>query len=177
LYDAIREHSGVDFEAMQGNDERAREAAQQLGIEVAPHEGFLHVVDAVFKKTVVPHLIQPTFLVEYPVELSPLAKRKPDNPALTERFQLVVGGLELENAFSELNHPIDQQERFEQQQALRARGDEEAHPMDTDFIRALEYGMPPTGGLGIGVDRLTMLLCDAASIREVILFPLLRPEE
>ena len=177
LYDALREHSGIDFEDLTGNDRAAREAGEALDLRFAPHEGFAHVVDAVFKKTVMPQLIQPTFLIDYPVELSPLAKRKPEDARLTERFQPVVGGLELGNAFSELNHPIDQQDRFEAQQTLKAAGDQEAHPMDTDYIRALEYGLPPTGGLGIGIDRLTMLLCDAASIRDVILFPLLKPEE
>jgi lysyl-tRNA synthetase class 2 len=174
LYDAIQTHSGIDFRALDGDELRARQAAARLGLELQPTDGFAQIVDAVFKKHVRPQLIAPTFLVEYPVELSPLAKRKPDDPTMTERFQLIVGGLELENAFSELNNPLDQRERFEAQLRQRQRGDEEAHPMDEDFLLALEYGMPPTGGLGIGIDRLVMLLTDQPSIRDVILFPHMR---
>jgi len=175
LYDAIETHSGIDFHALNGDGAAARAAAESLGVRLQPTDDFPHIVDAVFKKHVRPRLIQPTFLVEYPVELSPLAKRKPDDPTLTERFQLVIGGLELENAFSELNNPLDQRERFEMQLAQRERGDEEAHPMDEDYVTALEYGLPPTGGLGIGIDRLVMLLTDQPSIRDVILFPHRRP--
>ena len=124
-----------------------------------------------------PKLIQPTFITDFPLETSPLAKKSPDNPALVRRFEIYVGSAEIGNAFSEINDPIDQRERFVQQGTMRAGGDAEAHPMDEDFLRALEYGMPPTGGYGGGVDRLAILLTDAPSIRDIILFPLLRPEK
>jgi lysyl-tRNA synthetase, class II len=175
LFAAIREYAGVDFE--QTNDEaEARKLAKQARVDVEGVVGYGKIVDEVMKTVVVPKLIQPTFLIEYPVELSPLAKRDPDNPRLTHRFQPFFGGLEMGNAFSELNDPIDQRERFEAQMAQKAKGDEEAHPFDEDFVRALEYGMPPTGGLGIGIDRLAMAFTDKASIRDVILFPQMKPE-
>ncbi len=177
LMDAIKEATGVDFLEFRNDDERAREIGRQLGLSVEPTDHWGRVLDEALKKKLAPQLIQPTFLIDYPVEISPLAKRKPDDPTMTERFQAFIGGLELANAFSELNDPLDQRERFEMQQRLRERGDREAHPLDWDFITALEHGMPPTGGLGIGIDRLTMLLTNTTSIREVILFPLLRPEE
>jgi lysyl-tRNA synthetase class 2 len=175
LYEAIREHTGVDFE--QTSDEaEARKLAEKAGIDTTGIVGYGKIVDEALKTCVVPKLIQPTFLIEYPVELSPLAKRTPGNPRFTHRFQPFVGGMEIGNAFSELNDPIDQRERFEAQLAQKARGDEEAHAMDEDFIHALEYGLPPTGGLGIGVDRLVMIFTDSPSIRDVILFPQMRPE-
>jgi lysyl-tRNA synthetase class 2 len=135
------------------------------------------LLDALFSELVQPHLIQPTFLVDYPVETSPLARTSRENPAVVERFELFVCGMELANAFSEQNDPEAQHRAFEAQLALRASGDEEAQPMDHDYVRALEYGMPPTGGCGIGIDRAAMLFTDSRSIREVILFPQLRPEE
>jgi lysyl-tRNA synthetase class 2 len=176
LMDALKEVTGVDFLAFRDDDERARAIGRQLGLSIEPTDHWGRVLDEALKKKVVPTLIQPTFLLDYPVEISPLAKRKPDDPTMTERFQGFIGGLEVANAFSELNDPLDQRERFEMQQRLRERGDVEAHPLDWDFVTALEYGMPPTGGLGIGIDRLMMLFTNSPSIREVILFPLLRPE-
>jgi lysyl-tRNA synthetase class 2 len=173
LFDAIREHAGIDLEQTRDRAEAA-EIAKGAGIDVDASMGYGKIVDAVFSEKVQPHLVQPTFLYDYPIELSPLAKKKRDNEALTERFQAVIGRLELCNAFSELNDPIDQRERFEGQGTLREAGDDEAQHLDEDFLTALEIGMPPTAGLGIGIDRLAMLLTDSASIREVIMFPQLR---
>ncbi len=173
LRDAIKEHSGIDFEAYPDADS-LRQAARAAGADVAEGLGRGKMIDKLFATFVEPKLIQPTFLLDYPVELSPLAKRKPGSDTLVERFEGFAGGMEIANAFTELNDPIEQRERFRQQRALREAGDEEAEVADEDFLLALEHGMPPTGGLGIGIDRLVMLLTNQQSIREVILFPQLR---
>ncbi len=156
--------------------EKAVAWAKARGIEAPPGASFGKVLDEIFSNIVEPELINPTFITDYPVDLSPLAKRKPENPALVERFELFIAGREIANAFSELNDPVDQRGRFEEQVRARAAGDEESHEMDEDFIRALEYGMPPAAGEGIGVDRLVMLLTGEHSIRDVLLFPHLKPE-
>jgi lysyl-tRNA synthetase class 2 len=173
LRDAIKHHSGVDFEE-HPDIESMREAAASVGVAVDETWGRGKLIDELLSAKVEPHLVQPTFLTDYPVELSPLAKRKPDNPRLVERFELFIAGREVGNAYSELNDPQDQRERMLQQARLRAAGDEEVELADEEFLTALEYGMPPCGGLGIGIDRLVMALTGQTSIREVILFPHLR---
>jgi lysyl-tRNA synthetase class 2 len=174
-FDAIREAVGVD---LAGADEaRVRETAERLGIDLKGKAGIAQAIDEIFSETAQPNLIQPTFVTDFPLELSPLAKRHRSDGRLVERFELFAGGMELANAFSEQNDPAEQAAAFERQSLLREQGDLEAQVTDHDFLRALETGMPPTGGVGIGIDRLVMVATGAANIREVILFPQLRPEE
>lgn len=175
MIDAIKEQTGVDFNTIE-TDEEALEVAKKLEVEIdAIKTTRGEIINQIFEDKVEETLIQPTFIYDYPVEVSPLTKRKPSDPRLTERFELFIGGREYANAYSELNDPIDQYERFLNQVRQREAGDDEANMMDEDFVAALEYGMPPTGGLGIGVDRLIMLLTDQASIRDILLFPTMKP--
>ncbi len=174
LFQAIQEKTGRDLYGL-GRDDLER-AAKELGADVDDTMGAGKIIDEIFGTFVEPDLIQPTFITDYPVELSPLAKRHRSRSGLVERFEAICNGKEICNAFSELNDPVDQRQRFEEQARLRAAGDEEAMEIDEDYLRALEYGMPPAAGLGVGIDRLAMLMTGQESIRDVILFPLLRPE-
>lgn len=176
LRQAIMDESGVDYD-LYPTAEGLYEAVRALGLRPEPGASRAKLIDVLMSEYVEPRLVQPTFLLDYPVEMSPLAKRKRDDDAVVERFEAFIGGMEVANAFSELNDPLDQRQRFEQQMADKAAGDEETQPMDEDFLTALEHGMPPTGGLGLGLDRLVMLLTGNPSIREVILFPQLRTRE
>jgi lysyl-tRNA synthetase class 2 len=173
LREIIREYSGIDFEDYP-EAESLRGRMREIGLGKDASKGRGKLIDELLATLVEPRLLQPTFVLDYPVELSPLAKRKPDDPRLVERFEAFVGGMEIANAFTELNDPVEQRERFLQQLRERQAGDEEAELPDEDFLLALEYGMPPTGGLGMGIDRLVMLLTDQQSIREVVLFPQLK---
>jgi len=175
MYQAILDHTGIDISAM--DEEQLRAVCKDLGIHADNSMGRGKLIDEIFGEKCEKNYIQPTFITDYPIEMSPLCKRHRTNPDLTERFELMVNGKELANAYSELNDPIDQRERFEEQVRLMDRGDDEAMFIDQDFLRSLEYGMPPTSGMGIGIDRLVMLLTNNASIQEVLLFPQMRPEK
>ena len=174
IYDAILEHTGTDVSKM--NEEQLRSVCKQLHIQVDNTMGKGKLIDALFGDKCEKNYIQPTFIIDYPVEMSPLTKKHRDKQGLVERFELIINGKEIANAYSELNDPIDQRERFEEQAKLMERGDDEAMFIDYDFLRALEYGMPPTSGIGFGIDRLCMLLTNNASIQDVLLFPQMRPE-
>jgi lysyl-tRNA synthetase class 2 len=175
--DGIRAHTGLDLRTATETEMRAALLSAKGDAEAVAALSGGRLQDEVFKVSLEPHLVQPTFVVDYPKALSPLAKEHRSDPSLTERFELFVGGRELVNAFSELNDPDDQRRRFEDQVSQRAAGNQEAHSYDADYIRALEYGMPPAGGLGLGIDRLMMLIADKPSIRDVIIFPAMRPED
>lgn len=176
MADAVKEYVGIDFNEINSDDE-AIEIAKEKGIEIKPGMTRGHVINEFFEEFCEEYLVQPTFITGHPVEVSPLAKRNPDDPRKTNRFEAFMNTWELANAFSELNDPIDQKERFEQQAMQKQAGDDEAHPMDLDFINAVEVGLPPTGGLGIGVDRMIMIFTNQASIRDVLLFPTMKPLE
>lgn len=175
MIDAVKKYAGVDFGAFTGDTEKAKEAAEKLHLEVKKTDTWGNILNTAFEEYVEEQLLQPTFIYDYPVEVSPLTKRKKGTPELVERFELFITRRELANAYTELNDPIDQRGRFEHQLKLREAGDEEANMIDEDFITALEYGMAPTGGMGMGIDRLVMLLTDSASIRDVLLFPTMKP--
>lgn len=175
MYDAIKEHTGVDISSM--NETELRDTCKQLGIEADETMGKGKLIDEIFGEKCEGSYIQPTFIIDYPVEMSPLCKKHRENPNLTERFELMVNGKELCNAYSELNDPIDQRERFHDQLKLSEKGDDEAMFIDQDFLRALEYGMPPTSGMGIGIDRLTMFMTNQQSIQDVLFFPQMKPEK
>jgi lysyl-tRNA synthetase, class II len=175
MYGAIKEFTGIDVSEM--DETEMAETAKKLGVAVDSTMGRAKLIDEIFGETTEPKLIQPTFIMDYPVEMSPLAKSHRTEKGLVERFEAICNGKEICNSFSELNDPIDQRQRFEDQLELGKRGDAEAMVLDEDFLRALEYGMPPTAGLGIGIDRLTMIMTDSKSIQDVLFFPQMRPEK
>jgi lysyl-tRNA synthetase class 2 len=175
IFEAIKEHTGIDVSEMDENE--LRETCKKLNIHVDQSMGKGKLIDELFSETSESKYIQPTFITDYPVEMSPLTKKHRDKAGLVERFELMINGKEVANAYSELNDPIDQRERFEDQVKLKERGDDEAMFVDHDFLRSLEYGMPPTAGIGIGIDRLVMLMTNQPSIQDVLLFPMMRPEK
>jgi lysyl-tRNA synthetase class 2 len=175
IYDAIKEHTGFDVSRM--NEEQLRSVCNQMQIHVDSTMGKGKLIDEIFGEKCEHHYVQPTFIIDYPVEMSPLTKKHRDKQGLVERFELMINGKEIANAYTELNDPIDQRERFEEQVRLMERGDAEAMFIDYDFLRALEYGMPPTSGIGFGIDRLCMLLTNQPSIQDVLFFPQMRPEK
>lgn len=175
MSDAVKEATGINFKEVTDFEE-AKKLAAEHGIQLEKkHNSIGHILSLFFEKYVEENIVQPTFVYEYPVEISPLAKKNPEDARFTDRYELFIMGHEYANAFSELNDPIDQRERFEAQLELRDLGDDEANEMDVDYVEALEYGMPPTGGVGLGIDRFVMLLTDQSTIREVLLFPTMKP--
>jgi lysyl-tRNA synthetase class 2 len=175
IYDAIKEHTG--FDVSEADEAELRDICKKLRVEVDEFMGHGKLIDEIFGEKCEAHYVQPTFIIDYPVEMSPLTKKHRSKAGLVERFELIINGKEIANAYSELNDPVDQKERFEEQVKLMERGDEEAMYIDYDFLRALEYGMPPTAGIGFGIDRLCMLLTNQPSIQDVLLFPQMRPEK
>lgn len=176
MVEAVKKYSGIDFEDI-SSDEEARKVAKEKGVHIENNMTKGEILSLMFEGFAEEHLVQPTFIYDYPVEVSPLTKKKPDKPEFTERFEFFITKREMGNAYSELNDPLDQRERFLAQVKKREAGDEEANMMDDDYVNALEYGLPPTGGLGIGIDRLVMLLTDSYSIRDVLLFPTMKPRD
>jgi lysyl-tRNA synthetase class 2 len=174
MFEAIEEHTGINITGM--DEEQLRDVCQQMHIPVDKSMGIGKLIDELFSEKCEKHFIQPTFITDYPVEMSPLTKKHRSKPGLVERFELMINGKEIANAYTELNDPVEQRERFEEQVKLMERGDDEAMFIDYDFLRALEYGMPPTSGIGFGIDRLCMLLTGQPSIQDVLLFPMMRPE-
>jgi lysyl-tRNA synthetase class 2 len=175
MTDAIKEHTGIDITGM--SEDELRKVCDKMGVPNSPEMGTGKLIDQLFGEKCEHHYIQPTFIIDYPVETSPLTKKHRSKPGVTERFELMINGKEIANAYSELNDPIDQMERFQDQIRLSEKGDNEAMFIDLDFVRALEYGMPPTSGMGMGIDRLTMLLTNQPSIQDVLLFPQMKPEK
>jgi lysyl-tRNA synthetase class 2 len=175
MYEAIAHYTGIDITNM--DEAEMAKTAKSLGIHVDSSMGRGKLIDEIFGEKCEPNLIQPTFITDYPVEMSPLAKKHRSKPGLVERFEAICNGKEICNAFSELNDPLDQRRRFEEQLELGKRGDEEAMVLDEDFLRSLEFGMPPTAGLGMGIDRLSMIMSNSASIQDVLFFPQMRPEK
>ncbi len=175
MYDAIKEHTGFDISEM--DEEKLREVCKELKIDIDPSMGRGKLIDEIFGEKCEHHYVQPTFIIDYPIEMSPLTKKHRDKAGVVERFELLINGKEIANAYTELNDPVDQRERFEEQVKLMERGDDEAMYIDYDFLRALEYGMPPTAGIGFGIDRLAMMLTGQVSIQDVLFFPQMRPEK